>query len=308
MKPLELAQVFGLDTVLQEQSQLLRRDQALVCGFTAAQVSAAVRRGRWKRVFPQVYLLGAEPPTPAQRVRAAWLWAGESAAIGGSAAAWWHGIEPAPVALIEVIVARSRRMSSQPCVRIIRSDIDPRDIVWRDGIRVTSAARTCLDLARWGRDDLLEESLRQRLTRVEKLPPSLARGWHRRGQRQAREVVAEVMANPWSRAERLAHRVLQDASITGWVANQRARSVRGAVFPDIAFEDVKLAVEIDSRRFHDRTSDAEAWERDHERELALVRAGWTVIRVTYRQLVEQPEMIVAAIKEVLERLRATARR
>ncbi len=80
------------------------------------------------------------------------------------------------------------------------------------------------------------------------------------------------------------------------------------MFPDIAFEDVKLAVEIDGRRFHDLSSDAEAWERDHERELALVRAGWTVIRLTYRQLVEQPDKAVAVIREVLERLRSAAAR
>ena len=308
MEPRQLAEVFGLDVVLADQSQILRRDQALAIGHTAAEIAAAVRRGRWIRLLPRVYLVGKGPPTPRQLVRAAWLWAGSDSLIAGAAAAWWHGFADLPPDVVDVIVPLSRSMTAQAGVRVIRSDVDPRDVARRDGIRLTSAARTCLDMVRWAQADLVEDALRLRRVSIDKLMPSLLRGRNRRGQRRASAVVTQVAATPWSKAERLAHRILHDGGITGWVANERTTTARGGVHPDIGFADVKLAVEIDSRRFHDRSSDADAWERDHEREQALVLAGWTVIRVTYRQLVERPDEVVALIRDVLQRLRSAAAR
>jgi very-short-patch-repair endonuclease len=306
MDPLILLDTFGIDFVLTEQRRVLRRDQALAAGFTAAQIGAALRRARWQRLLPRVYLTEAAEPTFAQRVLAAWLWAGTESLIAGAAAAWWHEITALEPRTIDVIVPMKRAMSLQPGIRIIRANVPPQEAIWRDGIRTTSPARTCLDMIRWREGDLIEDALLARRLQVEKLPPSLRRSARRRGQRRARAAVQEVTAAPWSKAERRAHQVSRDAGITGWVANRRAVTLPPTVFPDIAFEDVKLAVEIDGRRFHDRASDAEAWERDHDRELALVRAGWTVVRVTYRQLVEQPEKIIQAIREILDRLRREA--
>ena len=308
MEPGDFAETFGLEVVLREQSGVLRRDQALRCGFSPAMIDAALRRGRWFRLLPRVYLVGGGPANAAQRVRAAWLWAGYDSVVAGAAAAWWHGIDDSEPTVVDVVVPPVRSMTVQAGIRLIRAVVDPRDVSWRDGIRVTAAARSCLDMVRWGERDLLEDGLRSRQLRVDKLYPSLARSRRRRGQRRARAAVLEVSTNPWSKAERLAHQVFRERGLSGWVANPRTRSADGTVFPDIAFEDVKLAVEIDGRRFHDLSSDAEAWERDHERELALVRAGWTVIRLTYRQLVEQPDKAVAVIREVLERLRSAAAR
>ncbi len=44
--------------------------------------------GRWLRVLPRVYLASDREYTAEARVRAAGLWAGESATICGIAAAW----------------------------------------------------------------------------------------------------------------------------------------------------------------------------------------------------------------------------
>ncbi|HET8590836.1 MAG TPA: DUF559 domain-containing protein, partial [Nakamurella sp.] len=95
--------------------------------------------------------------------------------------------------------------------------------------------------------------------------------------------------------------------ISGWVANHRARSVDGSVHPDVEFESVKLAVEIDGREYHDPELAAQAFEDDHERELALVAAGWTVLRFTVRQIMEQPERFLQLVRDTLARLVAAQR-
>lgn len=60
---------------------------------------------------------------------------------------------------------------------------------------------------------------------------------------------------------------------------------RGAIEPDLGYEEARLALEYDSE-LHRQS--AKQWTRDIERDEALVDAGWTVLKVTrktdYRQL------------------------
>jgi very-short-patch-repair endonuclease len=55
-------------------------------------------------------------------------------------------------------------------------------------------------------------------------------------------------------------------------------------------------VEVDSFRFH---SPRPRFERDRARDAALAAAGYTVIRVTWRQLVDTPEAVAARIAAAL---------
>jgi very-short-patch-repair endonuclease len=302
MRPLDLARTLGLDALLRAQHDLIRRDQASALGYRDADISSAVRAGQWRRVLPRVYSVTAGALDPADRVRAAWLWAGDDSVIAESAAAWWSALHTALPPALTVVVPPNRRMSGRPGIRVVRARIDERDVMWHNGIRVTSVERTCLDLVRGGRDELVDDALRSRRLQLAQLPGSLQRSWHRRGQVRARQVAEEVSASPWSRPERHAHQLLRDAGITGWVANQRARSVRGKVRPDIGFDEVMLAVEIDGREHHDPSHSAQAFEDDHDRELVLIAAGWTVLRFTVRQIMERPEMFVRIVRETLERL------
>ena len=101
---------------------------------------------------------------------------------------------------------------------------------------------------------------------------------------------------PWSAAERLAHRLLHAAHITGWISNFRV-VVRGAgYFIDIAFRGARLAIEIDGRLHED---DPAIFESDRVRQNALVLAGWRVLRFTYRMLVEEPDLVIATIVRAL---------
>lgn len=293
------ARQVGVDAVLRTQDGLIRSDQALAAGISRARIDDLVRRGVWVAALPGVYAVAADLRSARVRIRAAVLWAGDGAVLAGSAAAWWHGLTTGLPRVIEVYVPSGRSRRSQQGVRLIRSAVPAPDRTNLRGLEVTTVARTCLDLARWNRNDLLDVALRLRkLTRAE-LPPSLDRGKRRRGQRRARRAAAEAMNNPWSRAELLTQRVLTESGITGWVANAQASAVEGVVLPDIAFEALMVGIEIDGRRFHDEAFDPDAFERDHRRQLALARAGWFIIRVTVRQLLEQPELVIATIRAVI---------
>jgi very-short-patch-repair endonuclease len=65
---------------------------------------------------------------------------------------------------------------------------------------------------------------------------------------------------------------------------------------DCVWPDHAIIVELDGRAAHDT---AAAFERDRERDRALSVAGWTVIRVTWRQLHDQPEVLASDLRRLL---------
>jgi very-short-patch-repair endonuclease len=70
---------------------------------------------------------------------------------------------------------------------------------------------------------------------------------------------------------------------------------------DFVFATQRLVVETDSWQYHHTR---QAFERDRARDLALARAGYRTLRVTYRQLEDTPNQAAAAIAAAL---RPTAR-
>lgn len=311
--PMDLAafaRVLGLEATLREQNGVIRRDQALAAGLTRHRIDNMVKQGRWTRVLPQVYAsddaFGSVPATaapplsrlhPRARVRAVWLWAGAGAAVGSEAAAWWWGLSPRPPAAVAVIVPPDRGLTKRPGIRVVRAVVDRKDLRNEDWVRVTSPSRTCLDLARSAEPDRLADAFRLRKVDAAELDRSLDRSRGRRGQRRARVAAEEVRTNPWSEAERVAHRALQAAGVTGWVANPRVRVAGGHRFPDLAFEDARLAVEIDGRESHDTRG---AFDRD--RHNAFVHAGWVVLHFTAASVLRDPTRFVAEVRSALTRL------
>jgi very-short-patch-repair endonuclease len=72
-------------------------------------------------------------------------------------------------------------------------------------------------------------------------------------------------------------------SIAGWPA-------------DFLWAEQRLIVEVDGYSFH---SGRRAFERDRRRDQAHIAAGYRVIRVTWRQLTEEPLLIIATIARAL---------
>ena len=70
----------------------------------------------------------------------------------------------------------------------------------------------------------------------------------------------------------------------------------GGHLVDFLWRDERLVVEVDGYRFH---SSRAAFERDRLRDAALEEAGLWVIRVTWRQLTEQPYALVARLARAL---------
>lgn len=105
--------------------------------------------------------------------------------------------------------------------------------------------------------------------------------------------------------EPIAHRSLRGAGITGWVADHEVwLTDYGLAVLDLAFLGLRVLVEIDGWAFH---RDLRAFLRDIARQNALILGGWVVIRTTWYELTESPELFVRNVVEALGAQRAPSK-
>jgi len=283
----------SLDHVLRRQDGVLALRQAVACGVSAATVHRRARDGAWERLHPAVYLVGGHRLTDEVRVRAAWLWAGESAVVSGPAAAYWHGLLDRAPDVVEVTVPRPASPRCPPGVRVRRRDLAVVDLVGTRDIWLTAVPLTVLETAIVIPDGsaFLDRAL-QRRVRFATLYRAFCRNMGRRGSSAAGRLLVAAADRADSAAERLLVRILREAGVTGWVLG----------FPfgpwrvDLAFPAQKVAIEVDGWAWH---VDAERFRNDRRKQNALVRAGWDPLRFTWHDLDGRPAAVVEEIRATL---------
>lgn len=187
------------------------------CGLNAQAVRVRVTRGHLHPVFRGVYAVGHPALTQTGLFTAAVLAGGDGASLAGRAAAALHGMRAWDGCDVDVIVRRSagRRIDG---IRSRRCRLDPADVWTRDNIRVTSPARTTLDLAAATPFKPLRRMVRQALAEqrvgVRQLLDVLHRHPCHRGAANLRAVVADGPVPTRSELEDLALDLLDGAAST----------------------------------------------------------------------------------------------
>jgi very-short-patch-repair endonuclease len=179
--------------------------------------------------------------------------------------------------------------------------LQPADIGVRNGIPCTTWARTIVDLAGVSTKGRLERALEQsqilRVFDLNALEPALAAAHGRKGTRVLRALLGGLTEDPAPtrrELERRFLRVVRQASLPEPAVNTRVRGYE----VDFHWPAQGLIVETDGRATHDT---AIAFERDRARDLDLELAGWHVIRISWRQLRDQPDQIISVLRAWLER-------
>jgi very-short-patch-repair endonuclease len=224
---------------------------------------------------------------------------GADALLSHFAAAELWGLMRRQNGPIDVTVVGRNPGTKGDGVRVHRTiRLDSRDVRTIQGVRVTSPARTLLDLAALVPDEQLEDLIAQ--ARVQRLVTE--RAIHvvsdvyktRPGAGRLRALTERELGTGYtrSRAERLLVKLIRQAQLPIPRTNVRLHGLE----VDALWPEYRLVVEVDSFRFH---GDRAAFERDRARDAKLVAAGYRVIRVTWRQLTEQPLTVVARIARAL---------
>jgi very-short-patch-repair endonuclease len=282
--------VLGL---LARQDGLITDEQARRHGLTERTLRRRVRDDGWARVAPGVLLAGGHPLTDRARVRAAGLWAGRRGVLSGPAAAWWHGMLPAAPDRVDVTLARECGMRAREGVRFRRRDLDRRDVVVVDGLVVTAKPLTALETAAAVPDGsaFLDRAL-QRYVGFTAVYQSYCRNLGAYGGARVAELLVAAADRADSAAERVIVKLLRGAGVTGWEVGVPF----GPWTIDLAFPDAKVAVEVDGWAWH---VDVDRFRSDRHKGNALTRAGWTLLRFTWHDLVNRPSYVVAEIRAAM---------
>ena len=277
------------------QLGVFTRGQADAAGATRAIVRQRLASGRWVQMHPRVFRIAGAPTTWEQALLAAWLAAGAGAVASHRAAARVWGL-PGVAAEIELTLPPGK----DPVLRGVRvhrtRTLAPVDIVARDGLLVTSATRTIIDLSavldRAALGRVLDHCLARHLTSARFLQRRLdsAGRQGRVGTAVLDALLAERPPDRRGPESELERRLLSLLSRlpgpppvpqyeVGLPGGRRVRL-------DAAYPDIRLGIEADSYVHHSSATD---WSADHTRSNALVAAGWRILPVTWGDVHDRPE-------------------
>lgn len=282
------------------QCGVVSRAQLEAVGLGRGAIASRVASGRLHRLHRGVYAVGHVALAPHAREVAALLACGPTAVLShGSAAALW-GVAPAGPGPIEV-TAPGRNCRAHAGIRSHRAiPLADEDVRRRRRLPVTAPARTLLDLA--GRLDAaaleraFDEALVQRLANRNEIKALLRRSRHRAGVPALRALLDRLDEPRLTRSE--AERRLLALVKSAQLPSPRTNVRVGRYEVDALWSGERLVVEVDGYAFHSSRS---AFERDRARDAELQARGLRVLRVTWRQLTDEPGATVGRIARLLGR-------
>jgi very-short-patch-repair endonuclease len=278
----------------------LTRRQLLAVGLGADAIDNWVKSGRLIVKHRGVYRLGHDAAPPFADELAAVMACSPSAFLAdANAAHLWRLLQPAePPRPITVLLA-GRSLRAKPGIRVRRTRSLPTDeTTTHDGIPTTAPARTLLDLAATASSRTLERALNEaqvlKLTTPPRLLPLLARHPRHRGTKALRALVDPAGTRGFTRSE--AERRLLALIRAAGLPLPRANVKLGPYEVDFLWPAQRLVVEVDGFRYH---SSRVAFERDRARDAELAALGYRVVRVTWRQIAEEPYAVVARLAQAV---------
>lgn len=292
----------SIHEAIRRQHGIVSATQLLDAGLTRSQID----RLRMNGVI-EPYLRGAfrNPGTPESELMrcSAVTLAHPRVAVAGVTAGRLWGLRRLPRDLrVHVVAPRNWRATTQPWCRAYRTDaIRAADVVEHRGIRVTSRARTVLDLTRSISDDDIVRSIMEQaaadggLTDLDLAECATdwtpGRPWVARYLRLVGDRLGGGAAD--SEAEMRVGVALRRAGVRGLV-RQHAVDLPGfgAIRFDLALPSERWAVEVD---LHPSHRDAVGRKRDARRDAAARHAGWRVRRVSERDYVDAFEATITQL-------------
>lgn len=297
LPPLSLLHSLALPTI-----GLLTRERVLTI-LSEDQLATCLTKGILERAQPRVFRVAGSPRTFRQATLAAVLSANGVASHRCAAVLWSLIDEPR---VIEVTVPYPRQARLWDVVVHRSRDLVPSHVSRVNGIPATNPMRTVIDSS---------GVLRQRQTAEDLLEAGLSRGLYTVA--AIEHVLAEV-ARPGRNGSGILGRILDERALgrdrpDGLLEPRMARLMRAANLPlavfqlevrigrrrfriDFAYPELMIAIEVDG---YEKWTSPGAVQAAMERQNLLVRAGWTVLRFTWADVVRRPAYVARIIRDEL---------
>ena len=288
--------------LVRHQRGLITRDQARELGWSDRQIASAVATGRFELVLPTVLRHEASPRTQSQFTVAASLWLGSAGELAGTTAGRMWRLDRVQSSEVLTVSSWTRR-SPDPLIHVRRRRLADSSVTTLHGLRVTTPARTLVDLAasmsRARLESAIESAFRQRLcTPAELHELVVATSPGTRGRRHLLEWLERRGEGPALEYE-LEQRTFETLSRSGLVLPERQHAiwVDGVAWKvDLSWPDRRVGIECDGFGSH---SSPEAFRQDRDKLAALVSVGWSILPVTWDEITRHADRFVGRVRSAL---------
>jgi very-short-patch-repair endonuclease len=261
--------------------------QLLALGLSRRTIAARCAAGKLVREHRGVYSVGHAQRTPAALADAAVMACGERSVLSHDSAAALYRLRKWP--RVPEISSPLRRDHPGICAHRTTT-LTLRDVTTRDGIRVTTPARTIVDIAPRLTDvqltNLIHEARRNRdlpnreLSRLYALCPRAADVYDSE----------EAPSRSIFQHEFKAFLIERDLPIPEFEAPWHGYEV------DAFYEDYRLIVELDGYLDH---SQPDRFEADRERDALAIELKFDTLRITWKRLKRRPGPLARQFRAIL---------
>ncbi|HEU4656380.1 MAG TPA: type IV toxin-antitoxin system AbiEi family antitoxin domain-containing protein [Capillimicrobium sp.] len=289
------------------QDGVLSTRDLLAAGLSRAAISRWLAAGRLVRIHRGVYAYGHAALTPNGRRLAAVLACGPGAVLSHRSAAAAWGLLTTHRPRFDVITAGAAGRALDG-IDAHRCRLHPSERTMLGALPITTVARTIVDLAAVESQARLERAIvaaeRAALLDLREIDAIVARAPRRRGTRRLRAALAAYRPeHAWTRSELeratlalIERHGLPRPSVNALVAGHEV---------DLHWPGDALVVELDTLGTH---GGAAAFHGDRARDQDLTAAGQRVIRLTDRQVADEPARVAATLRALLRPRPRAARR
>jgi len=285
------------------QHGVVSRRQLHWLGLDDDMVKREITAARLHRIFHGVYAVGHPHVDERSRLMAAVLACGKEAVISHRSAGALRGLLDEGPVVIDVIAppSRGRKIDGIYLHRVRPPRLEETGTV--AGIPCTSPARTLVDLAgvvgEWTLRSAFERAARREMLDLVAIEASIDP--RRRGMKVLLKLIDEWRgAAPLLKARGKLKSPLEAKVLPLIVRrdlppplfNAPVQLAEGRIEVDFLWPDHRFVLEADSRDFH---GTAVAFERDRWRDRELLRAGYSVLRVTSLQAEREAEAVADTV-------------
>ena len=284
--------------IARRQHGLITSRQFEALGLSRQAISDRCAFGRLHRVHRGVYAVGHAAISPAARRLAAVLTYGDEAVASHVGAAVTWELRKSSSRLQHVTVPGHAR--SRPGIRVHLRTLVAADRGRRDGIPVTSLARTLVDLG----DVVPSAHVRSALVRAEQLrivdmtaiDAALARAGRTRGAAVLRGVL-RIYDPRWEQTRSELELALLDLVTTQGLPLPEINAwIESRFLVDALWRRQRFVVEVDGAAFHDTPS---ARRDDARRDRMLRVLGYDVRRFSYAEMTASPDHVARTLRTAL---------
>ncbi len=288
----------GFQQWLDSHHGVFTRQIALAHGVTVRRFRTGSESGEWVR-YRGAWRLADANKTYWSACWAALILSGPDAALTGHSAlaAYGFAIPHAPIVLhsprnrhIRVpgaVVLRDDTLSP-PARSVIRFPVVYRRRAGIDALRV--------DAVDPGRA-ILHELLRRRWLTEGDLAEAIYVFRCHKGNQNLRHHHEYAASGSRAESERRLIRMIRTSQLDGWAFNVDIYAANGDLLAvaDAVQQASRTIVEVDGRAWH---TAHDRFQRDRQRQNALVLAGWTVLRFTWEDLTMRPNGVIGQLRRI----------